>query len=217
MESVYGWVKSIIYYMIFLSAANNLLADSKYEKYVRLFAGMVLILIVVSPLTGSLRLNEQISSLFQSITFQADAKDLKADLWGMEDKRMDQMIHTYEEAVEKDIAAMAEGEGLSCREAKVTIDRDKGSSQYGKVTEIQLTLWEEEKEETESPPYTVSRPVTVEGSQVSSIQVERIRLREEDGSLDGGSLSFKIKGLTGKVAGCYGLERSDIKVQWKDD
>ena len=33
MEAVYGWVKNIIYYMIFLSVVNNLLADSKYGKY----------------------------------------------------------------------------------------------------------------------------------------------------------------------------------------
>ena len=31
MESVYSWVKNIIYYMIFLSVVSNLLADSKYE------------------------------------------------------------------------------------------------------------------------------------------------------------------------------------------
>ena len=47
MEAVYGWVKNIIYYMIFLSVVNNLLADSKYGKYIRFFSGMVLILLVV--------------------------------------------------------------------------------------------------------------------------------------------------------------------------
>ena len=55
MEAVYGWVKNIIYYMIFLSVVNNLLADSKYGKYIRLFSGMVLILLVVSPFTGGHR------------------------------------------------------------------------------------------------------------------------------------------------------------------
>lgn len=50
MEAVYGWVKNIIYYMIFLSVVNNLLADSKYGKYIRFFSGMVLILLVVSHL-----------------------------------------------------------------------------------------------------------------------------------------------------------------------
>ena len=91
MEAVYGWVKNIIYYMIFLSVVNNLLADSKYGKYIRFFSGMVLILLVVSPFTGGLHLDEQISSMFKSISFQNDTDDLKQDLWGMEERRLDQM------------------------------------------------------------------------------------------------------------------------------
>ena len=97
MEAVYGWVKNIIYYMIFLSVVNNLLADSKYGKYIRLFSGMVLILLVVSPFTGGLHLDEQISSMFKSISFQNDTDDLKQDLWGMEERRLDQVIREYEQ------------------------------------------------------------------------------------------------------------------------
>ena len=48
MEILYGWVKNIIYFMIFLSVAGSLLADSKYEQYIRFFAGALLILLTVS-------------------------------------------------------------------------------------------------------------------------------------------------------------------------
>ena len=107
MEAVYGWVKNIIYYMIFLSVVNNLLADSKYGKYIRFFSGMVLILLVVSPFTGGLHLDEQISSMFKSISFQNDTDDLKQDLWGMEERRLDQVIREYEQAVAADVEALA--------------------------------------------------------------------------------------------------------------
>ena len=106
MEAVYGWVKNIIYYMIFLSVVNNLLADSKYGKYIRFFSGMVLILLVVSPFTGGLHLDEQISSMFKSISFQNDTDDLKQDLWGMEERRLDQVIREYEQAVAADVEGL---------------------------------------------------------------------------------------------------------------
>ena len=121
MEAVYGWVKNIIYYMIFLSVVNNLLADSKYGKYIRFFSGMVLILLVVSPFTGGLHLDEQISSMFKSISFQNDTDDLKQDLWGMEERRLDQVIREYEQAVAADVEAMARAEGLECTGASVQI------------------------------------------------------------------------------------------------
>ena len=65
MEGIYRWVQNITYYMIFITAAANLLADSKYEKYLRFFGGIVLVLLVVQPLTGSLRLEERLTYLFQ--------------------------------------------------------------------------------------------------------------------------------------------------------
>ena len=37
-----------------MTVVTNLLPDKKYEKYFRLFAGMVLILLVLKPFTGGL-------------------------------------------------------------------------------------------------------------------------------------------------------------------
>ena len=163
MEAVYGWVKNIIYYMIFLSVVNNLLADSKYGKYIRFFSGMVLILLVVSPFTGGLHLDEQISSMFKSISFQNDTDDLKQDLWGMEERRLDQVIREYEQAVAADVEAMARAEGLECTGASVQIDGDRNSSRYGQIEGIGLVI-SGEKADTEqgSWDYMGSRPVNVD-------------------------------------------------------
>ena len=46
MEGLYEWIRNITYYLIFMTVVTNLLPDKKYEKYFRLFAGMVLILLV---------------------------------------------------------------------------------------------------------------------------------------------------------------------------
>ena len=48
MEGLYEWIRNITYYLIFMTVVTNLLPDKKYEKYFRLFAGMVLILLAVS-------------------------------------------------------------------------------------------------------------------------------------------------------------------------
>ena len=87
MEGIYRWVQNITYYMIFITAAANLLADSKYEKYLRFFGGIVLVLLVVQPLTGSLRLEERLTYLFQSFTFKQDSADFEKRL--TEAKRAD--------------------------------------------------------------------------------------------------------------------------------
>ena len=247
MEAVYGWVKNIIYYMIFLSVVNNLLADSKYGKYIRFFSGMVLILLVVSPFTGGLHLDEQISSMFKSISFQNDTDDLKQDLWGMEERRLDQVIREYEQAVAADVEAMARAEGLECTGASVQIDGDRNSSRYGQIEGIGLVI-SGEKADTEqgSWDYMGSRPVNVDAGRIDSVKVEDVELEEppKDGGMEktgditereetgdsgeterpektaeakGAVADKKLNHLTGKVAQYYGLEESDIEIQWKND
>nr|WP_304054159.1 stage III sporulation protein AF [Enterocloster clostridioformis] len=247
MEAVYGWVKNIIYYMIFLSVVNNLLADSKYGKYIRFFSGMVLILLVVSPFTGGLHLDEQISSMFKSISFQNDTDDLKQDLWGMEERRLDQVIRKYEQAVAADVEAMAREEGLECTGASVQIDGDRNSSRYGRIEGIGLVIsGEKTKAEPDSWDYMGSRPVNVDAGRIDSVKVEDVELGEppETGGMEengdtpergetgnsgetdspgktpeagGMEADRKINHLTGKVAQYYGLEESDIEIQWKND
>ena len=253
MEAVYGWVKNIIYYMIFLSVVNNLLADSKYGKYIRFFSGMVLILLVVSPFTGGLHLDEQISSMFKSISFQNDTDDLKQDLWGMEERRLDQVIRKYEQAVAADVEAMARAEGFTCTGASVQIDGDRNSSRYGQIEGIGMVISgekekekEKEKAESDSWDYTGSRPVNVDAGRIDSVKVEDVELEEppKDGGMEktgditereetgdsgeterpektaeakGAVADKKLNHLTGKVAQYYGLEESDIEIQWKND
>ena len=222
MEAVYGWVKNIIYYMIFLSVVNNLLADSKYGKYIRFFSGMVLILLVVSPFTGGLHLDEQISAMFRSITFQNDTDDLKQDLWGMEERRLDQVISRYEEAVAADVEAMAREEGLECTGASVQIDGDRNSSRYGRIEGIRLVIsGGKEEPEQGSWDYMGSRPVNVDAGKVDSVKVENVELGKTPGTGETEesetAADKKINHLTGKVAQYYGLEESDIQIQWKND
>ena len=190
MAAVYGWVRNIIYYMIFLSVVNNLLADSKYEKYIRFFAGMVLILLVVSPLSGGLGLEEHMASLFRTISFENDANDLKTQFLGMEDKRLSQVIGKYEEAVEHDLVAMAEEDGLACVSAQVHIDGRRDSPQYGQVQEIELVLAEGAGGDAGN---VVSKPVNVDSGDVDSIEFEPVRLKDED-----------VRAGTGKKSGRAG-------------
>ena len=46
MEAVYEWIRSLVFYLILMTTVLNFLPDRKYEKYLRLFTGMVFILLV---------------------------------------------------------------------------------------------------------------------------------------------------------------------------
>ena len=67
-ELLLDWARNILFFMVFLSVISHLLADRSYEKYIRFFAGMVLILITISPLKGGLNFQEQAGILFEEFS-----------------------------------------------------------------------------------------------------------------------------------------------------
>ena len=140
MSGLYSWVGNIVFFLIFITVVVNLLPNKKYEKYLKLFSGMVFILLVLKPLTGGLRIEDKIAYYFESITFQNESEDLKKELTGMEERRMDQMIKQYEEAVATDVEAMASDLEFVPVYTQVTIGRDQESPAFGTVTHIAMTV-----------------------------------------------------------------------------
>lgn len=50
MQAVVDWIKSIAYYVIIVSVFQGILPDNKYKKYVQLFTGLILLLLILSPI-----------------------------------------------------------------------------------------------------------------------------------------------------------------------
>lgn len=140
MDGVYNWVKNIVYYLIFMTIITNLLPAGKYEKYLRLFAGCILILLVMQPLTGGLRMEEKIGAIFRSLSFENEAGELQGELDEMEQKRLDQLIVQYEKSAADELIRMAGEEGISAVAASVVIEGDSESPDFGKVKKIALKL-----------------------------------------------------------------------------
>lgn len=196
MEELYGWVKNITCYLIFITVAVNLLPNKKYEKYIRLFAGMVLILLVVKPLTGSLRLEDKISRYFESISFQNEADELKNDLIGMENIRLVKVIEQYQEAVAGDLEQMAQMEGFYPVSTSVTIEGDQEKENFGQVTRISMTV----SAETD-PQETLVEPV-------KKVEIgDRDQVVKENTSLNT---------LRKRIEEYYGLEGTYVEIQLEE-
>lgn len=225
MSAIYGWVRNITCYLIFMTVLTNLLPNKKYEKFIRLFAGMVLILIVMKPLTAGLRLDDQIAGFFEAITFQNEASDFKNELSGMEQKRLESMVGQYEEAVKTDVGQMAEAAGFYAKQVQVTIDSDPQSERFMTVTAISMSITgkfpdlrelggdrEGMGEMVPVEPVTPVEPVKIgEGVQEDSAKEpgEEARARHE-------TENTEVRALRQKLAGYYNLEAEYVEIRLED-
>lgn len=134
MRAVESWVRDIVFYMIFITMVMNLLPDPKYEKYLRLFAGAVLILLVFGPLARAAGVETAMAGLFEKITFENDARALKEELGAADERRIAEFYERYRAAVESDIMSMAESDGLECVSVSVQ------AAESGNVSHVKLVV-----------------------------------------------------------------------------
>lgn len=72
------WLKSIVGYLLIVSVTMQLLPNKKYEQYVRLFTGFVMIILVLQPL---LRMGDFSDYLENHISqFVQEQEALEADI-----------------------------------------------------------------------------------------------------------------------------------------
>lgn len=231
MDGIYGWIRNLTGFFLFMSVIENLLPNKKYGKYVRLFSGMILILLVLQPLTGSLRLEDKIAHEYESFVFRYQADDLQKEILGIEKQRLSQMIAQYEHAVELDVGQMAEDMGFSVQECSAAIDGKEGTETFGTVTSIKLQVssggnegsakpsavdreWgamEEKMQESGSgekaQPVEQVEPVVI-GPDRSGEQEEKQAYSKSRGQLDA-----ETGKLRRKIASYYSLEEAYVEIQ----
>ncbi len=141
-EQVYEWVRSLAGYYLFLAVLEQLLPGKAYGKYVRFFAGIVLILLVLKPVVGGLRLEDALVREYERILFQYEAEGLQKELLGAEEERLSHMVEAYEQAAARAVKELARADGYVVRECKVQIEGRTQEERFGQLLEIFLALEE---------------------------------------------------------------------------
>ncbi len=107
MGFIYGWVKNILCFYIFLTAAMHLLPRGSYQKYVRFFCGLLLVILVITPI---LDLFGEDGALLEKVgqeEFFQEIYNIRLDTKYLEQGQKEAYIKQYEEAIEMDVGRMA--------------------------------------------------------------------------------------------------------------
>ena len=202
-EILLEWARNIIFFMVFLSVISHLLADASYEKYIRFFAGIVLILITVSPLKGGLDFQEKAGRFFEEFSFFQEKEQAGKALSKADQERMGAFLAEYKKEAEARIRETVQAEGVICSQAEVEIEKDEKSGEYGTIRKIILHLKEEKMT---SPQDEETKMVKEKAGEEVSVKVEipPVITKEE-------------QQLKRKVAQYYGLEEACIEIWWEDD
>ena len=57
LDFIYEWIQNIAFYLILITVLLHMLPDSDYKKYIRFFTGLILILLLITPVLKLLHID----------------------------------------------------------------------------------------------------------------------------------------------------------------
>lgn len=201
-------MKTIIYFLLLLSILDHLPAGSSYRKYIRIFGGFVLILLVIRPVMELLDSEGHFSYYLDISNLFAESYDYSAEITGGEQLREDALMKEYQEAIKERTSELLERKGYEARTVRVQMGTDQADDDYGKLTGLYVEAFSgEDRTEAElqsEPPGSVS---------IGRIEIARIEVGT-DSEQDSKRISTAEEiALAGYLAEYYGMEESAVTVR----
>ena len=74
---LYEWIRNIAGFMILVNVVIHLVPNDNYRKYIRFFTGIVLILLVASPLFQLSGIKDTFAEIYESRTYEAGIREIE--------------------------------------------------------------------------------------------------------------------------------------------
>lgn len=77
LEAVYGWIQNISVYLIVTAAVMHAVPGKDYGKYIRFFSGLVLILLVFTPLLKVMGMGDTFHALYKGKEYEMNRREIE--------------------------------------------------------------------------------------------------------------------------------------------
>lgn len=140
MEYFVQWIKNIAIFYIIASLILNIIPGDKYKRYIRLFLGVVMVILLIKPIGRLTGLDGKFDELFWTGSYGAMSADLKAELAFADEERIRLITAEFEKKISDDIKAYVESLGAVYISSRPEIDIDPASKGYGSLSRISVDI-----------------------------------------------------------------------------
>lgn len=106
---IYQWMKSLAFFHVLTTAVLHILPDKKYEQYIRLFLGLLLILLICTPVFSMLGKSSELLEGFQKYYGEEEQKRMETEAEGLQETFLRE---AYKAELEKQIRGILSEAGI---------------------------------------------------------------------------------------------------------
>lgn len=116
------WVQRIAIYIVLVTVLRSLIGKPQYQQYFRFVSGLILILLLITPVLGLLEDDSRLYGILNRYVYQQDLDDITSSLQLAEGQMKELIREEYRNTVSSQIKELAEGQGLAVQEIQVTLN-----------------------------------------------------------------------------------------------
>ena len=140
MEGVFTWVKHIACFTILTTVIIHILPSNKYEKYLKLYLGLLLILLMISPFAKLFHLDKVMEEFFQKENLKMEMGDMAFELELKEASQYEKLTEEYEKELQVSVGNFLEEKGYYLRKADIIWEMDLESENFGSIKNMDLVV-----------------------------------------------------------------------------
>jgi stage III sporulation protein AF len=174
--------------------------NGNMKKYMRLFCGVILIIILINPILTY-------SGLMQTLNYNVIMNDFKVKSMSSEgesnkytDIQSDITTKIYKERMEAHISQLLKREEITATKVKVNIDEDNKSENYGMITEVFLTV---------KDGYINNNNSDIKGVKIDNIIINESSNKKKPRTAQGILIEKKVKKI---INNFYNLSSNNIHI-----
>lgn len=99
-QYLYEWIQNIAFYMVLVMAAVQVLPNTGYKKYIRFFTGLVLILMLATPIFKLFGMDERLADVYDNEAYKEEIERIEDSTKYLEDVDASDYLDTGEEEEE---------------------------------------------------------------------------------------------------------------------
>ncbi len=77
IEAIYTWMKNIVFYLVIVTAVLEVLPGTAYQKYIRFFTGLILMLLLLTPFLSLTGAGEVFTELYHGYEYEQYKRELQ--------------------------------------------------------------------------------------------------------------------------------------------
>lgn len=215
LEVLYSMVKNIIIYLIMMTVIMNLIGNSSFKKYIQIFSGIILIIIVVLPIINIFKASDKLSYYFNLNELQVNTNEMKNQILETDEGQSKTIISDYKKGLKTEINTKLTVHNLTATSIELVIEEDTKSSKYGTLEALKIVAHylgsEDLKKETKS---TIDNVVI---DKISINKEKEFNAEDNNKSKNGSGDSLVELNVSKELAAFYNINPESITVEISEE